>query len=336
MLSAIGLVFLLGSLKSAFLEGTRINLPIVTIYLPGSLILFNNIYRNNFFRVSPIARDKVFDVIDLGIVVADSSGMISDLNPCAIKLLDDLFEIRGAAPGKRMEEVFPAYPDWMALTKTNAAGELELHLTSSGLHFIHIRVYPLQSNHEAMVGSVSIMRDVTSLRMQEFALKTRAETDALTALMNRASFMDELGKRVRMAQQAGERISVMMMDLDKFKGINDTYGHDDGDRVLRAVADVLKEVLRQQDAIARIGGDEFAAVLSGVGRREAADIANRVLRAANQRVVQLGSGASVPLKLSIGVCDNTGAATEEELMKCADKAMYLAKGRTGNCCIEWE
>ena len=99
---------------------------------------------------------------------------------------------------------------------------------------------------------------------------------------------------------------------------------------------MLKETLRHQDAIARIGGDEFAAILSGVKRREAADIANRIIKAANQKAIPLGSGDSIALRLSIGVCDNVSATSEEDLLKCADKAMYIAKGRTGNCCIEWE
>ena len=336
VLFAIGLVFVLSFLKSVFLEGTRINIPIVAIYLPGSLILFYNIYRNNFFRVSPIARDKVFDVIEMGILVADCSGMISDLNPCAIRLLKDSFGLSPAPSGKKMREVFANYPDWLDLTHGNVSGELELQLTNSALHIVHIRVYPLQSNSGAMVGSVSIMRDVTTLRTQEFALKAKAETDGLTALMNRASFMEELEKRTSEARHTDERISVLMMDLDKFKGINDTYGHDDGDRVLQAVAEVLKEVLRHQDAIARIGGDEFAAILSGVGRKEAAEIAGRIIRAANQKTILLGSGEPVHPKLSIGVCDNKGVTTEEDMLRCADKAMYIAKGRMGNCCIEWE
>ena len=94
--------------------------------------------------------------------------------------------------------------------------------------------------------------------------------------------------------------------------------------------------MRHQDAIARIGGDEFAAILSGVGKREAAEIGSRIIRAANQKTILLGSGEPVRLNLSIGVCDNKSVTTQEDMLKCADKAMYIAKGRTGNCCIEWE
>lgn len=123
ILFATGVVFLLGFLKTVFLEGTGINIPIVTISLPGGLILYFNLYRNNFFRVSPIARDKVFDVMDLGIVVTDNLGMIADMNPYAEQLLSLIFEIREKPTGKKMGEVFGEYPDWVELTQNGTDGD---------------------------------------------------------------------------------------------------------------------------------------------------------------------------------------------------------------------
>lgn len=333
---AMGLVFLLAFFKTAFLEGTRVNVPIVAIYLPSGLIVFYNLYKNKFFRVSPIARETVFDVIEMGIIVSDGAGIIADINPYAIRILSACFDIQEKPSGKQMREVFGKYPGWIELTQTFATGEVELNLTGDDYRFIHIRVFPVRSHRGAPVGSVTIMRDVTVLRMQEFALKAKAETDSLTGLMNRDSFMETFTKRLSESVTTGERISVLMMDLDKFKGINDTYGHDNGDRVLRAFADVLRDVLRHEDVIARIGGDEFEAVLPGAGRKEAMEIANRILKAANNKFVQLDPETSIHLKLSIGICDNEIAKSEEELLKCADKAMYMAKGNAGNRCVEWK
>lgn len=333
---AIGLIFILGFLKSAFLEGTDINIPIVTIYLPSSIILFYNLYRNGVFVVSPVAREKVFDVVEMGIIVTDRAGAIADVNPFALQLLDACFEISDAPNGKTMDSLFPNYPDWIALTRKNATGELELSLLSPCERYIYIRVFPLQSSNGVFLGSVSIMSDVTVVRRQELALKKRAETDNLTGLMNRGAFMSAFSSELEKSAAAGSHVSVLMMDLDKFKWINDTYGHGVGDRVLAEFADLLKCTLRQEDAVARIGGDEFAAMLRNTNREKAAEIANRIIQAANRTQIPLDDQTVIQLKLCIGICENQGAASAEEMLKCADQAMYCAKNGPGNSFAIWE
>lgn len=106
--------------------------------------------------------------------------------------------------------------------------------------------------------------------------------------------------------------------------------------MIKAFADILREVLRREDAFARIGGDEFAAVLSGVDKKEAMEIAGRILNTANKRVVYIGAESSVQLSLSIGICDNRIAKPEDDMLKYADKAMYSAKSSMGNCCVAWK
>ena len=235
-----------------------------------------------------------------------------------------------------MQDVFGRYGDWVELTQTFASGEAEIRLTDNGAFFLHIRVYPLQSNRGVSIGSVSIIRDVTLMRMQESALKMKAETDSLTGLLNRDSFNEVLERRFKESKVSGQCLSVLMMDLDKFKRINDTYGHDNGDQILKVFADVLRETLRHEDAVARIGGDEFLAVLPCAGRKEAAEIANRIIAAANRKIVQFGADVQVLIKLSIGICDNETASSEEEILKLADQAMYRSKNQDGNCCVVWE
>lgn len=336
VLFATGLVFVLGFFKTAFLEGTSVNFPIVTIYLPGALILFYNLYKNAFFRVSPIARDKVFDVIEMGIIVTDDSGVIADINPYAVQICANSFGVSGTLPGKKLEDVFGGYGGWTELIRTKTAGEQELHLNFLEDKYIAVRVYPLQAQNKSTIGSVTILRDITVLRMQEFALKAKAETDSLTGLMNRECLMEVFARVLRESAKLSGMVSVLMMDLDKFKMVNDTYGHDAGDRVIQAFAELLKDVLRAEDAVARIGGDEFAAVLPGVSRREAAAIASRILSAAGSRFVTIDAEESISLSLSIGICDSASAAGGEEMLKFADRAMYLAKNDLGNRCAVWE
>lgn len=336
VLLAMSLIFLFGLLKTAFLEGTSVNIPIVVLYLPGSLILYYNLYRNKFFYVSPIARDKVFDVIEQGIVVTDSSGIIVDKNPFAQQLFDSLFGIEGESAGKKLEEVFGDYPKWAELAKNNEAGELEVEKNSGSTHFIHIKVYPLQSVKGTPVGSVAIIRDITAARLQESALIKKAERDSMTGLLNRNGFMDAFNKILKDSAVMEEPVSVMMMDLDKFKDINDTFGHESGDRVITALADMLRGVLRQKDAIGRIGGDEFAAILPGVSKTEAMAIARRILKVVEKKGVKLETGTIINFTLSIGICDNKDIKLAEDMLKFADKSMYTAKRSTKNGCAVWE
>ncbi len=336
VLLAIALIFLFGLLKTAFLEGTDINIPIVVLYVPGSLVLYFNLYKNNLFYVSPIARDKVFDVIEQGILVTDCAGTIVDLNPFGSALLESMFKIRQELAGKSLKEIFSEYPQWVEYAQNNVAGELEAELNDGCPHFIHISVYPLQSAKRSPVGSVSIIQDITADRLQEFALIKKAERDSLTGLLNRTALMDAFEKALTVSAGLGEPVSVIMMDLDNFKGINDTFGHDGGDRVIIALADLLKGMLRQKDAIGRLGGDEFVAVLPGVNKEEAQGIAQRILAVAQNKPVDIMEGASIRFTLSMGIYDNADLKQAEDILKCADKAMYLAKNSNKNCCVVWE
>ena len=267
----------------------------------------------------------MFDVIEIGIIVTQNKGVVVDINPFARQIMHSCLNFEPASPGMDICETFQVYPEWVSLLEQNAYGTLEIQVQGTDDCFVEIRVYPLQSNSGHSIGAVSLLRDVTQLRKQEFTLRTRAETDFLTSLMNRDRFLREFHSLMNDNNVAKMPVSVLMMDLDKFKSINDAYGHDAGDRVLVAIADVLRATLRQGDAIARIGGDEFAAVLPNVGKHDAAVIAERIIQTAGERLVAVDAQTSVPLKLSIGICDNSETSSADEMLKRADQAMYAAK-----------
>jgi len=325
VLLAMGLIVVLGLLKTVLFEGSSINIPIVTLYLPGSLILYFNLTRNNFFTVSPIARNTVFDVIEMGIIVTDNSGIIVDKNPSVVHLLSSFFGVKDEILGKKMPDVFQEYPDWVTLVTNITSGEVEFEKNDKHRSFIHIRVYPLHKGKGLPIGSVTIIRDITALRLQEFALKTKAELDGLTGLLNRNGFTDTFAMMLKESAITGKPVSVLMMDLDKFKSINDTYGHSTGDKVIQTFAELLKTVLREEDAIGRIGGDEFVAILPNVCHSEAVPIARRISAMAEAEVIRLEEGASIHYSVSIGICDNEEANTEDEILKRADETMYAAK-----------
>jgi diguanylate cyclase (GGDEF)-like protein len=148
--------------------------------------------------------------------------------------------------------------------------------------------------------------------------------DALTGLPNRALLHDRLERAVVAARRAKAPASILMMDLDRFKAINDTLGHAAGDALLRELAPRLGKAVRELDTIGRLGGDEFAAVLPGVGARDARTIAERLIRATDDPV--LVRGHTIYPTLSIGVAEYPADGEDAEtLLSRADQAMYVAK-----------
>jgi diguanylate cyclase (GGDEF)-like protein/PAS domain S-box-containing protein len=180
-------------------------------------------------------------------------------------------------------------------------------------------------------GFVLSSRDITERKELEEQLRHRAFSDALTGLGNRALFRDELERAVARVRRYHSSLAVCFIDLDGFKLVNDTLGHDAGDRLLVQVANRIRSVLRSSDIVARMGGDEFAVLLENSDDvRGAAVVAGRVL-AALQTPIEI-DGALTRTSASIGV-DVTGgrsASSAEELLRNADLAMYRAKSRGKN------
>jgi diguanylate cyclase (GGDEF)-like protein len=153
-------------------------------------------------------------------------------------------------------------------------------------------------------------------------LTYRAHHDPLTGLSNRAKFQERLDLALGLS---GRGVGVIWIDLDGFKKINDIFGHDAGDEMLVAVADRLREVVRDSDDIARMGGDEFAVVLADVTEGEAAAVADRVLGALND-----ASAFRLQLGASVGVSwDHRATVDGPGLVRRADQAMYRAKAAGG-------
>jgi len=185
-----------------------------------------------------------------------------------------------------------------------------------------------------------VARDVTERKALEQELERLSQRDPLTGLFNRRRFEEELRHQLAYTRHYGKGGALLMIDLDRFKQINDRLGHATGDEALRQVAAVLSDNLRGSDTlardaepsrvVARLGGDEFVALLpeaDGAGAAAAAERLAEALRAAPLEV----DGREVELQVSIGVAtfDEHGLPGEEELLAAADRAMYLAKAGGG-------
>lgn len=177
------------------------------------------------------------------------------------------------------------------------------------------------------------------LRAQGEMLEQLAAFDGLTGVYNRRSLQDALEGEIGRSRRYGRPISVMMLDLDLFKDINDGYGHIFGDEILKQFSARAAESLRDSDLLCRFGGEEFTVILPETDQPGAAQVAERVryTTAAEPFLVQ---GVSVDLTVSIGLATwkNAQEGTADQLLECADKALYEAKknGRNRVCCITEE
>ncbi len=173
--------------------------------------------------------------------------------------------------------------------------------------------------------SVSVMTAIES-RHRALVLKEMATTDSLTGLANRIQFQSAIALAFRQAEQAGQSVALLSMDLDGFKGVNDSLGHGAGDAVLREVARRLSLLMRNGETLARLGGDEFAIVMrGGPDRRGAQALAERIVEAL-QRPVVLPGGEEVPVAVSIGIAWKDGRTADAAgLIEQSDHALYKAK-----------
>lgn len=167
--------------------------------------------------------------------------------------------------------------------------------------------------------------EIAERRRIEERVRHQSRHDILTGLPNRMHFYEMLGETLDLARDTGHQVGLMFVDLDGFKGINDTLGHEAGDRLLIKAAQRLKEAVREVDLVARLGGDEFTILLPGVASKEAvAQVARRALEGLG-RPFDLGVGEA-RISGSIGVALFPGDAQEQDpLLSAADSAMYRAK-----------
>ncbi len=175
----------------------------------------------------------------------------------------------------------------------------------------------------------------TLKHFQRFSsIKTIAIYDSLTNLYNRRYFEERLTGETQRAFYGGTSLSLIMIDIDHFKKINDTFGHTEGDKVLQEIASLLKNSVRKKDTVARYGGEEFVLILPEAGLEEATMIAERIRRLVEQTPLTIGK-VQMNITVSLGISNfpTHRAKSKEELVKMADQALYEAKraGRNRVC-----
>jgi diguanylate cyclase (GGDEF)-like protein/PAS domain S-box-containing protein len=280
------------------------------------------------------------DAMGESVITIDAEGRIDYLNTSAETLLGQTFD---QIVGKSFGEVASLVdesdrrslgdPVRKALTTggrvTIGKRAVLVPANSSPERSVEISVSPLKSDTNETLGLVVVMHDTSELRGLTRQMTYQASHDALTGLVNRREFERRLREAMDAAQTGDTGHALCYLDLDRFKVVNDTCGHTAGDNMLREVASIIKDAVRDSDTAGRIGGDEFALLLVGCPLEKARQIADDVVRSVGDyrfvwkdKIFNIG--------VSIGLVEiGRGGGSIEDIMNSADSACYVAKKQGG-------
>ncbi|MEN3157801.1 EAL domain-containing protein [Alkalimonas sp. NCh-2] len=268
-----------------------------------------------------------------GIVLTNAQLQIEYLNP----FLEDLLLLQPAeAEGKLITDFIASEMEFARediqqtiLSRHHWRGDILLAHQAQH-YWMSMAIAPIRDEKGSVTNYVCALQDISFIKESQQKMEQLAYYDVLTGLANRGYFREQLRKALAMSQRGHYAFALLYFDLDEFKLINDTLGHDAGDELLQQVAKRLIGRLREEDTIARLGGDEFAVILSGIENREQAALIAENLQHSFSAPVKLGS-REVAISASIGITMAPEDAMEEELLlKHADLAMYEAKARGKN------
>jgi len=266
-----------------------------------------------------------------GIVVTDSNNLIVDVNPAYTRITGyTLDEVIGKNPNfissGRQNEIF--YHDiWESLKKTDAwQGEVWNRRKSGEIFAEMLSISVVRDQHGSLLNYIGVFSDISNLKQHEQELDRIAHFDALTGLPNRRLFQDQLQRELQMALRTGCNVALLVIDLDRFKEVNDTLGHDAGDRLLVEAAQRLRTCVRESDMVARLGGDEFVVVMPVLkGQTAVTRVAQSIIDTMQNAFWLEKQEAFISASIGVAVFPED-ASDASTLFKHADQAMYEAKG----------
>jgi diguanylate cyclase (GGDEF)-like protein/PAS domain S-box-containing protein len=287
-------------------------------------------------RDAELARSK--QQLDAAQRIANIGSWHLDTESGALTWTLELYRMLGCDPSlpppsiETLRDLFSA-ESWdrlrAAIESTRSEGsihELELEMMRDGAHFgwMLARGEAVRDEHEDIIGVQGVVMDITDQKRGAAALERLASRDPLTGLLNRASLVDGMAATLRDAHEGSTTAACLLIDLDNFKFINDSLGHDLGDLVIQAAARRLSHAARASDMVARLGGDEFVVFLRGLTEPDAAiDVAQRIVNAFRAPISL--DGTDVVLTASVGIAVADGEQAPSDLLRDADTAMYAAK-----------
>ena len=281
-----------------------------------------------------------FESLSIPVFLVDKDGIIENMNHVASTVF-----YSGNVPGDNyygeqketlyLEKEFPwlseKYQEFVQGNEPKASYDKYVNAEEK---YFHVSFSKFLDVSGKFTGTIAIAEDITKRKNLEKELQNLATTDPLTGAKNRRSFLNLLEQEVSRSQRYGHSFALLMMDIDHFKKINDSYGHDAGDRVLKLLVAESFGVLRSSDLFGRWGGEEFVALLPEIDLPQATIVAERLRARISEAELRSDDGALIRFTVSIGfTVVKDGNCLIDDLLKTVDEAMYLAKEQGRNRAI---
>lgn len=275
-------------------------------------------------------RARAFDYLFDAVVVTDTTGTIVDWNTGSENLYGYSRDDAIGQPVSILhvpEDVDHITAEVIAAVGKHGkwSGEVRMLHKDGHIGWIESMCVPILDDDGQMTGALGINRDITSRIEEKERLNNLAHYDQLTEIPNRYLLLDRVTHLIEKAERNNTEFALLYLDLDNFKGINDTRGHAFGDQVLKAIATGIKQSIRNSDTVARIGGDEFVILIEDItDKNDISMIANVLIDTLRTPLTINDDDIKVSGSIGIAVYPDDGLTTDE-LLASADKAMYKAK-----------
>jgi diguanylate cyclase (GGDEF)-like protein len=289
------------------------------------------IFGYKILDVIPIARGLVFEKISDAVIVLDNANLIVDYNRAAANVFPELSQ--DSLSGD-VRTVLSKHTGLYAFVDSTV--EMQFQFTSGeerSLKYYDCTISPIYSRTNTSIGKIILFKDNTETTVLLAKLKTLATIDPLTQVYNRRHFIEIANRQLSHHARDGRALSIIILDLDFFKQVNDTYGHLAGDEVLRTIANLLTLSVRGGDSVARFGGEEFICLLAETGGKEAFLVAERMREEIGKAHFSIPGFQDISITGSFGICSVEKVAEGEKLdplIARADFAMYRAKEQGRN------